>query len=563
MAELHVSKKNIKKLFGEMQGNKFIIPDYQRPYKWDVEKCETLWNDIVDFMNTDAQLDSDYFLGTIVSYVTPGKDLELIDGQQRVTSFLLLLRAFYRKLEDMTPDKYVYGLMSQLAPCLWDVEAISQEVSDPSKIRINSLVATEDDNDKFHKILREGIADNGATDNYSVNYRFFKKRCDEYAEQNPLKWQDLCVTILQKCIVLPIECDTHDTALTIFSTLNDRGLLLADSDIFKARIYKDREVGAERTAFTALWKELTQLCKAGGFRIDDMFRFYTHVLRSRADDKTKEVGLRRYYADADYRRLKTPELMTEIYALAEFWLWVNRPQMQPEDVEYELSVEARKYLHCLECYPNEFWRYAVSVFFVKNKDSKTFDADFVRLLKTLISFLFSRFIEFPTVNAIKDDIYSACINIEKTNRLGCDYQINAEALNAMIPGHASSRLSRALLLLDAYLNIGQKELIPATFDIEHIFPKKWQSANYFGWDYDKALLSLDRFGNKVVIEKKINIQAGNGYFGNKRLRYAHSAIANVLDLSQYPNADWLEEDIAGREENFKTRLIRFFTDNQN
>jgi uncharacterized protein with ParB-like and HNH nuclease domain len=46
MAELNVSRKNISKLFTEMQGKKFIIPDYQRPYKWDKEKCETLWNDI-------------------------------------------------------------------------------------------------------------------------------------------------------------------------------------------------------------------------------------------------------------------------------------------------------------------------------------------------------------------------------------------------------------------------------------------------------------------------------------------------------------------------------------
>jgi uncharacterized protein with ParB-like and HNH nuclease domain len=45
MAELHISKKSISKLFSDMQDKKFIIPDYQRPYKWTLEKCETLWND--------------------------------------------------------------------------------------------------------------------------------------------------------------------------------------------------------------------------------------------------------------------------------------------------------------------------------------------------------------------------------------------------------------------------------------------------------------------------------------------------------------------------------------
>src|SRR5690606_40461483 len=69
MADLHVSKKTVGKLFSEMQNRKFVIPDYQRPYKWNIEKCETLWSDIENFAQTDAKVGADYFLGTIVSYV--------------------------------------------------------------------------------------------------------------------------------------------------------------------------------------------------------------------------------------------------------------------------------------------------------------------------------------------------------------------------------------------------------------------------------------------------------------------------------------------------------------
>ena len=113
MAELHVSKKSISKLLSEMQNRKFIIPDFQRPYKWNIEKCETLWNDIEDFTVTDAKIGSDYFLGTIVSYINDDKNQEIIDGQQRITSFFLLLRAFFRKLEVMVEDDDVAGLKNQ------------------------------------------------------------------------------------------------------------------------------------------------------------------------------------------------------------------------------------------------------------------------------------------------------------------------------------------------------------------------------------------------------------------------------------------------------------------
>lgn len=560
MAELHVSKKTIGKLFSEMQNKKFVIPDYQRPYKWNIEKCETLWNDIEVFAQSDAKNGSDYFLGTIVSYVNQDKNQEVIDGQQRITSFMLLLRAFYRKLDDMIEDEDVIGLKNQLAPCIWDINPISQKVTDKTKIHIVSEVATEEDNETFHKILESGQAIL-SEDNYTKNYNYFKSKCDEYATLNPMQWKELCVTILQKCIILPIECDTQDTALTIFSTLNDRGLPLADSDIFKAQIYRNCLTENSRKQFTDTWKELTQICKRGNFSIDDIFRYYTHILRARNNDKTKEVGLRKFYAENTYERLKNDNLIAEIMDLAFFWRYIN-VEIEPEkDIKYIVSKEARVYLHCLTCYPNEYWKYATSVFFMKNKESETFDVDFQYMLKKLVAFLFAKFIEQPSVNAIKDDIYNTCISLNNSNELQHRFVLNEELLSRQIDGHSSSRISRALLLLDAYLNPNQKDLIPNTFDIEHIFPKKWQEANYNGWSLNDASLYLDRFGNKIVFEKKLNIQAGNGYFGVKKQKYSLSNIATVKDLSNYHTNDWIKTDIENRESKFKVALIDFFKQN--
>ena len=187
MTELHISQKAIGKLFSDMQSKKFVVPDYQRPYRWDIEKCETLWNDIENFAQTDAENNTDYFLGTIVSYVNKDRNQEIIDGQQRITSFMLLLRSFYKKLEDMKEDKKgnVIGLKNQLAPCIWDIDPISQKVTDPTKIHILSEVATEEDNETFHKILKEGVTDEKATDNYSKTTTFSKKNVTNMLLENP------------------------------------------------------------------------------------------------------------------------------------------------------------------------------------------------------------------------------------------------------------------------------------------------------------------------------------------------------------------------------------------
>ena len=62
----------------------------------------------------------------------------------------------------------------------------------------------------------------------------------------------------------------------------------------------------------------------------------------------------------------------------------------------------------------------------------------------------------------------------------------------------------------------------------------------------------------MIFEKKLNIQAGNGYFGVKKGKYALSSIASVVELSNYPENDWLKEDIEQREKEFKNTLIEYF-----
>lgn len=563
MTDLHVSKKSIEKLFGEMQKLKFIIPDYQRPYKWDIEKCETLWEDFVDFSETESTSNLEYFLGTIVAYTNEKKDKEVIDGQQRITSIMLLLRAFYTKLETMIDDEDVSGLKRQIAPCIWDLDDISQKITDCKNIHISSFVATESDNDTFHTILETGEVTLNAIDCYSKNYNFFKKQCDDYATAKPMQWKKLCVTILKRCVILPIECNDQDAALTIFSTLNDRGLPLEDSDIFKAKIYKFFTTEEDRNTFTDEWKYLTQICKEGLISIDDSFRYYTHVIRAQNNDKTKEIGLRKFYTRKDNVTktdilTQNQNLLSEIIDLAIFWKYININKKSDRLETLEISEETRKFIHCLKHYPNDFWKYALSVFFVKNKNSKTFDSDLQKIIKQLVVFLFMKFIKRPSVNAIKDDIYTSCISIQHKNTLQFKIDFEVDEINSLIGNFSSSKLAKPLLLLAAYLHPKQDGLIPEDFEIEHIFPKKWQDTNYNGWSQMDAKIFLENFGNKIVFEKRLNIQAGNNYFLQKKKKYNESKVKVVLDLAEAQQSDWKKEDIVERERVFQTTICNFF-----
>ena len=561
MTKLHIDKKSIGSLFSELKGKKFIIPDYQRPYKWDKEKCETLWNDIEEFSrSTEAQNEESYFLGTVVSYNNEDGNPEIIDGQQRMTSFMLLLRAFYTKLETMDDNNQnVKGLRARLEPCIWEIHRISGLVEDKANTKIKSEVATEGEKNIFQNIIETGRIDSKNNDNYTNNYRYFLDICSEYAKNNPLAWENLCVTILEQCIILPINCDSQDTALTIFSTLNDRGLPLSDSDIFKAKIYKATSE-EKRKEFVEKWKELSEICLGSGFEIDDMFRYYSHIIRGKNSDTSKEIALRKFYLNNDYIKTEK-DLINELIQLAKFWACVEYPKFS-ESYGLELGLENRKLIQCLWSYPNEYWRYVLSVFYFNNKDSSCFNDDLNKLLKKLVSYLFVKFIDNPTVNAIKTDVFKYCVYLSGKSEDNLFIK-DVDSVKDKISTFGKSKLSRSLILLHSYLYADgeQKELFDNDIEIEHIFPKKWQDTNYNGWLYAEAESYLERLGNKIPFEKKLNIQAGNGYFGAKKVKYSDSSVYEVQRLGKYHKNDWIKDDIEEREKSMIDRLITFFKEN--
>lgn len=78
--------------------DKFRIPEYQRGYSWTTIHCDKLWQDIEAFIDSGAE--DPYFFGTIIIDCSTEDYLNLIDGQQRTTTFLLLLKALQLRLKE-------------------------------------------------------------------------------------------------------------------------------------------------------------------------------------------------------------------------------------------------------------------------------------------------------------------------------------------------------------------------------------------------------------------------------------------------------------------------------
>ena len=577
MAELQVSKKKISSLLSladdSNEDKLYVIPEYQRPYRWGLNECDTLWTDIKNFfMDKKKSEDApkEYFIGTIVTCKDEGNknEVNVIDGQQRITSLLLLLRAFYSKLEKMAidypEDRNVKGLMKQIEPCIWKIDKMSLEVEDRTQLKIDSRVALDDDNDEFKQILCTGDKRDGKSA-YAKNYAYFFDECDKFAAKNTMMWKELCLTILNDCIVFPIECEDLNSALTIFSTLNNRGLPLSDSDIFKAELYKKIKTKEEKSAFTDEWKNLEELVEDSDLTINDLFRFYMHVIRARDNVSDNEKGLRKFYAGDNYKyeELHKDSFFENIKDLAGFWVNTYENVETFDENNSYFTKEAIKCIHCLVNFPNDYWRCVVSVFYIKNRGEDGFKEHMEKFMRGLLSFMLVQFIKKPQVNAIKQPTYKFCIDIfHNGDTVFQDIMPNDFADLIERSSRTSSKVVKSILLLNSYLYNPDGDLLTGKLEIEHILPKRWKQANYNGWTRESAEAHLESIGNKIPFEKRPNIRAGNGYFGEKKRQYLVSHVKEVQELAtNHVSDDWLPDDIERRRDEVCTRLMNFFRQN--
>ena len=240
---ISVNKQTIEQFLLNARTKPFIIPDYQRPYSWTSDQINTLFKDIWEFTCNEGGTDKEgtYFLGSIVFYENKNGEQEIIDGQQRITSIFLLLRAIYTKLSKPKEKKEeAKNFINKIEPLIWKTNKLTGKV-EYSSILLNSKVISETENEVLKKILETGEVNEKLEDNYSKNYNQILELIEEKSVENALMIYQFIYALLNQVIILPITADSQETALTIFSTLNDRGLPLSDADIFIYKVKKRKK----------------------------------------------------------------------------------------------------------------------------------------------------------------------------------------------------------------------------------------------------------------------------------------------------------------------------------
>lgn len=568
MSKLNVDQKNIHELFSHKKAD-FLIPDYQRPYAWNEDQCQTLWDDLFEFAfpnnNVDDFNDNDeYYLGAIVTYKNADNQSEVIDGQQRLTTLMLLLRAFYDRFENMRDSNSV-RTREQIERCIWKTDAFGEPRKD--ELKIISEVATDEDRNAFMQLLLNGDANNSSQSQYAKNYAFFQDRIEVFLDDFPSYFAYFPIRILNNCILLPIEAESQDTALRIFSTLNDRGLPLSDADIFKAQFYKYYGVQDQKDVFISRWKRLEAVTSSifhptSGTPMDELFTRYMYYLRAKEGIKTTTTeALRRFYERNRYQYLKQEQTLEDLERVVVFWDAVEK-----QDREI-FSEEILKKLFVLHYAPNGMWLHMVTTYFLTNHHDGALDlSKFGPFLDRITAFIFTYSITNPGVNALRTPAFDEMLNIVNQREVTfAKFRFREESArksfeNYQFTNHRNA--TRSILTWYAYTFPNQQLLaLNEKLQLEHIYAKKRQEISQ---ELQNAN-HLELLGNKVLLEGHINVRASDYRFedkkdiylglGRNRKKNQASKIAETAELTKYEQFG--EEEILNRNEKILDTFFGF------
>lgn len=602
--------KNIQGLFSSANSQDsilgsngiYIIPEYQRAYSWKYnDQCDKLWQDIESFI--DNKKNDTYFFGSII--INSARDeLYVIDGQQRLTTFILLLKALLLRinylLDNISNDEDAKNLEEALnnrrksiLTCLYiiDEDEISSVTSGSKplkelEIKYNNKSINEQYSEEVSIILREETKDDieknvtkikykqkdNRYTNFYRNFRFFMEKLNEY---DSTKVNAFAKNLLNNCQVIVVVSYDTDEAIEIFNSLNSTGMPLSDADILSAKLYSN--YGSDKTEFNRRWSEIVsktnELNSQKICSIDEILNQYMYILRAKNNEKdTTLPAVRRYFTDINKNPLSNPdEFLTDFEQIIDIWT-------DSDNIEnYEDKEEILTLKQILFTFNSNFkFFYATYLYFNKDKSNEE-KISFIAALVKIFALL-----------AISNKDYSS--SAFKLFLIGLNMEIGAgvgtEELVRLISSHIQNNFKQSdivntivenspangLLYLNEYL-FAKEHNISFSFttqktEIEHIMPASGKNIIAIRADaeMDEETFKqyVDKIGNKILLEQKINGSISNDWFRVKKQNsvkekrgYKDSAFPIAQSLVSYPNYRWTKDDIDSATEKAAKRIADF------
>ncbi|MGL2437329.1 DUF262 domain-containing protein [Helicobacter pylori] len=273
--------------FFALTGTIFSIPVYQRNYTWEEENCEKLLQDIVGI----SQNKKTHFMGSITyilhliddeKSLRPLQEFVIIDGQQRITTLMLLLKAIETKIPNEGIKKEIDNLLNLAGQRL-------------------HLKPIKSDKEAFDLVMQNRSHELQGGSHIRDNYKFFTKELENYISKG-YRIEEIYGAFLRlKIVAVGLELGEDDPQV-VFESINATGVQLEGLDLIRNYLMMGENPLRQKHLYETYWVPLENWL--GEKDLNDFIKTY---LRIYLENKLKEEEREVYYALKAHHRDNFPD----------------------------------------------------------------------------------------------------------------------------------------------------------------------------------------------------------------------------------------------------------------
>lgn len=524
----------------------FTVPDYQRPFAWE----ESNFQDLIDDLE-EARNGQQYFLGTLVLHKRGGKNnYDIVDGQQRVTSLLILLAC----LRDMITDpKFKKGLQEKIVQEENKVDGIPELPRVTSKDRAIFRELVLEQNGTSTKKKQEDLAE--PETRYLQAITIFKKALAKY---NQTELEKFVQFINQHCNIIYIATTTFDDAFKLFTIVNDRGRQLRRIDVLKAQNISPDTIPLQLTRdhVAKVWETLENEIGEAEFE-SILYSMRMIIIKEKPQEDLLTEFDNKIFKKGLLQRGE--KFVDEVKTYGDLYrgIFIDKDYVPSTNKDH---VKFKAMIHIMD---REFeaseWR-ACLMFFAKKFAGASF-YDFMLALEKI-------YLEQWVGGVRKDERFGTYSKILKAidtstdpNDVIKDMTYDAALIKkaAEDSNFYNTRYAKYFLLRLEIINSEHdvyKEIYAKS--IEHVFPQNPNSASNWVKDVDFAehRSVVNSIGNLVLLSKSKNSSASNHDFSVKKERYLKDRMSDYpRSLKVVTEPEWTIAKIKANTKDFAASII--------
>jgi uncharacterized protein with ParB-like and HNH nuclease domain len=537
--KIEASELTVRELFCR-PNNVYDVPVYQRPYSWGESQWQELWDDVISVEEEDT-----HYLGSIVvisknASLKGFDELEIVDGQQRLTTLSILFCAIR--------DAYHDGGEENVADDLQKDYLYSRQLRHTArKLNLGKV-----DDEVYEKLLKRKLTPDTTI---CSAWTYFRERLNEHPNLD-----EVMEKFSASAQVVIINTHSYDNAFKLFETLNDRGLQLSAADLIKNCMLSKAaaEDDAALEDVILAWEGLV-----GDLENIDIIRFLRQYLLATDTGKVSKAKLYNAYKTKLDTEKDVVGYVNRLSKAAKLYRLLHEPVFQSEKLNRKILD-----LHHLRAIPS-------LTLLLRLLIEEWTESDILEVIPDIEAFALRRSTCGWSTGEM-DTINNQIANLPKT-------QLNAqgirEKLKASIPGDDEFRVKFANNIYRQndqtryILEMFEQDLVQTnekhtassqTVHIEHIMPQTITSkkslktqggdwVSYLGDEAERHYENHRKIGNLTLLAQELNIPASNNPFEAKKTFYEQSQFSLTKELCG--KIQWKESDINSRSNVMADRAV--------